>query len=154
MASDNGQASFRRGVMSLVILSLLKREDMYGYQLVQETEKSSGGRLTTQEGSLYPVLYKLLDQGYISDRKVLAGKRMTRVYYHLEPKGEERRKELVREYEEVTQGVFQIMKEGETNGNDGVCTVVSGASLVEDSGELETEEENSFLRGNPCPGLC
>ena len=52
MAVDNGQASFRRGVMSLVILSLLKREDMYGYQLVQETEKSSGGRLTTQEGSL------------------------------------------------------------------------------------------------------
>ena len=90
MAVDNGQASFRRGVMSLVILSLLKREDMYGYQLVQETEKSSGGRLTTQEGSLYPVLYKLLDQGLISDQKVQVGKRMTRVYYHLEPAGAQR----------------------------------------------------------------
>lgn len=112
MAADNGQNSFRRGVMSLVILSLLKREDMYGYQLVQETEKSSGGRLTTQEGSLYPVLYKLLDQGLISDKKVLVGKRMTRVYYHLEPSGEERLKELVREYEEVTQGVFQIIRGG------------------------------------------
>lgn len=32
MAVDNGQTSFRRGVMSLVILALLKREDMYGYQ--------------------------------------------------------------------------------------------------------------------------
>lgn len=117
MASDNGQASFRRGVMSLVILSLLKREDMYGYQLVQETEKSSGGRLTTQEGSLYPVLYKLLDQGCISDRKVLVGKRMTRVYYHLEPKGGEKLKELIREYVEVTQGVFEIIKGGESNGN-------------------------------------
>lgn len=116
MAADNGQNSFRRGVMSMVILSLLKREDMYGYQLVQETEKSSGGRLTTQEGSLYPVLYKLLDQGLISDKKVLVGKRMTRVYYHLEPSGEERLKELVREYEEVTQGVFQIIKGG---GQDG-----------------------------------
>lgn len=38
MAADNGQMSFRRGVMSLVILGLLKKEDMYGYQLVQETE--------------------------------------------------------------------------------------------------------------------
>lgn len=154
MAVDNGQASFRRGVMSLVILSLLKREDMYGYQLVQETEKSSGGRLTTQEGSLYPVLYKLLDQGYISDRKVLVGKRMTRVYYHLEPKGEEKRKELVREYEEVTMGVFQIMKGSEIHGNDSVCPAVSRADLVEDSGQLETKEENSILCGNPCPGLC
>lgn len=154
MAIDNGQNSFRRGVMSLVILSLLKREDMYGYQLVQETEKSSGGRLTTQEGSLYPVLYKLLDQGLISDYKVLVGKRMTRVYYHLEPKGDEKRKELIREYEETTQGVFQIMKESEEHGSYFACPAVSGTDLVEDSGELEAEEANSFVCGNPCLGLC
>lgn len=117
MGNDNGQASFRRGVMSLVILSILKREDMYGYQLVQETEKSSGGRLTTQEGSLYPVLYKLLDQGLISDKKVLVGKRMTRVYYHLEPAGEQRLKELIQEYEEISRGVFQIIREGGINGD-------------------------------------
>ena len=76
---------FQRGVMALILLSLLRREDMYGYQLVQETERRSGGRLKTQEGSLYPVLYRLQEQGLISDRRVLVGKRMTRVYYHLEP---------------------------------------------------------------------
>lgn len=113
---DTSQNSFRRGVISLVILSLLKREDMYGYQLVQETERSSGGRITTQEGSLYPVLYKLVDQGLISDRKVQVGKRMTRVYYHLEPAGEQRQRELAQEYEEVAQGVFQIMKGGDNHG--------------------------------------
>ncbi len=107
---DTGQSSFRRGVMSLVILALLKKEDMYGYQLVQETAASSGGRLSTQEGSLYPVLYKLVDQGLISDRKVQVGKRMTRVYYHLEPAGEKKLEELTREYEEVTSGVMQIIR--------------------------------------------
>lgn len=111
MPPDNGQNSFRRGVMSLVILALLKREDMYGYQLVQETLRSSGGRITTQEGSLYPVLYKLLDQGLISDRKILVGKRMTRVYYHLEPEGEARLQELIREYEEITQGIHMLIGE-------------------------------------------
>ncbi len=110
MVMDSGQSSFRRGIMSLVILTLLKREDMYGYQLVQETERSSGGRITTQEGSLYPVLYKLVDQGLISDRKVQVGKRMTRIYYHLEPAGEERQRELVREYEEITKGVMDIIR--------------------------------------------
>lgn len=110
MRQENVQVGFRRGVMSLVVLALLKREDMYGYQLVQETERLSGGRLTTQEGSLYPVLYKLVDQGLISDRKVSVGKRMTRVYYHLEPAGEQRLGELIQEYEDVTQGVFQIIK--------------------------------------------
>lgn len=111
MAADNAQASFRRGVMSLVILALLKREDMYGYQLVQETSLSSGGRISTQEGSLYPVLYRLLDQGLISDRKVQVGKRMTRIYYHLEPAGEVRLTELISEYQEITQGVLQIIRE-------------------------------------------
>lgn len=116
MATDNSQTSFRRGVMSLVILTLLKREDMYGYQLVQETSRTSGERLTTQEGSLYPVLYRLVDQGLISDRKVQVGKRMTRVYYHLEPAGEQRQEELRQEYEEVTSGVFQIIQEADNHG--------------------------------------
>ena len=111
MAQDNGQNSFRRGVMSLVILALLKREDMYGYQLVQETLNISGGRIMTQEGSLYPVLYKLQDQGYISDRKVQVGKRMTRIYYHLEPAGENRLRELIQEYTQITQGLRLIVGE-------------------------------------------
>lgn len=102
MAVDSAQSSFRRGVMSLVILALLKREDMYGYQLVQEIERSSSGKLSTQEGSLYPVLYKLQEQGLISDKRVLVGKRMTRIYYHLEPAGAIRLQELVQEYEDVT----------------------------------------------------
>ena len=110
MGADNSQSSFRRGVMSLVLLGLLKKEDMYGYQLVQEIERLSGGRIVTQEGSLYPVLYKLQDQGYVSDRRVKVGKRMMRVYYHLEPAGEVRFLELLREYEELTCGVFMIVK--------------------------------------------
>ena len=37
MAPDHEKNSFRRGVMALVILGLLEKENMYGYQLVQET---------------------------------------------------------------------------------------------------------------------
>ena len=80
----------------------------------RRTARSSGGRLTTQEGSLYPVLYKLQEQGLISDRKVQVGKRMTRVYYHLEPAGEARLQELTQEYRRITQGVFQIIQEVES----------------------------------------
>lgn len=111
MALDHGQNSFRRGVMSLVILALLRKEDMYGYQLVQETARRSGQRIITQEGSLYPVLYKLLEQKLISDKKVQVGKRMTRIYYHLEPAGEERLRELIQEYEEISQGMRMILEE-------------------------------------------
>ena len=97
--------------MPIVILALLKREDMYGYQLVQETIQCSGGRIITQEGSLYPVLYKLLDMGYISDQKVQVGKRMTRIYYHLEPAGEAHLQELMAEYTAIAEGINLILGE-------------------------------------------
>ncbi len=151
MAADN---SFRRGVMSMVILSLLKREDMYGYQLVQETEKQSGGRLTTQEGSLYPVLYKLLEQKLISDRKVLVGKRMTRVYYHLEPAGEARLEELVQEYEEVTRSVLQIIKGDDSLDACPAYGTVSVGNLVDDTVQRNTEETDPAQGGSLRPGLC
>lgn len=118
-APDSSQGTFRRGIMALVLLALLQKEDMYGYQLVQETERRSGGRIVTQEGSLYPVLYKLLDQGLISDRRVQVGKRMTRVYYHLEPAGEERLAQMLQEYRNITDGVFMIAKgEMQDDGNE------------------------------------
>ncbi len=107
------RTGFQRGVMSMIILSLLAKEDMYGYQLVQETDRLSGGAVVTQEGSLYPVLYKLQEQGYISDRKILVGKRMTRVYYHIEDEGLQHLRDLIQDYEKVTQGIYQIIK-GET----------------------------------------
>ena len=113
MAPNTEQNAFRRGIMSLVILSLLRKEDMYGYQLVQETKNLSGGRIVTQEGSLYPVLYKLQEKGHISDRKVLVGKRMTRVYYHLEPSGLDYWHTLMEEYNAISTGLSMIVKETE-----------------------------------------
>lgn len=110
MAADHGQNSFRRGVLSLVILALLKKEDMYGYQLVQETINFSGGRIVTQEGSLYPVLYKLQEQGLISANKVQVGKRMTRIYYHIEPQGEQMLHQLIEEYDNITKGIHMILE--------------------------------------------
>lgn len=103
--------SFRRGIMSLVLLSLLQKEDLYGYQLVQRIKQLSGGRIVTQEGSLYPVLYKLQEKGCISDRKVLVGKRMTRVYYHLEPEGVAYLQTLKEDYMSISTGVAMIIKE-------------------------------------------
>ena len=91
---------------------------MYGYQIVQEIAQRSAGAILTQEGSLYPVLYKLLDQQLISDKKVLVGKRMTRVYYHLEDAGKVQLQRLIQEYEAVTQGVFLIIH-GENRENEG-----------------------------------
>lgn len=97
--------------MSLVALLLLSKGDMYGYQIVQETYNLSNGNIITQEGSLYPVLYKLVEDGYISDRKVKVGKRMTRVYYHIEPSGIAHMNRLLEDYYAISDGIRLIRKE-------------------------------------------
>lgn len=106
---EYGPSNFQRGIASLMILSLLKREDMYGYQLVLESERISGGRILTQEGSLYPILYKLIEQGCITDRREQVGQRMRRVYYHLEPAGETKLQELIQDYTSMVDAMFHII---------------------------------------------
>ncbi len=110
MKNQENQVNFQRGVASLVLLGLLKQSDMYGYQLTQEMERQSFGALSMQEGALYPVLYKLQDAGYVSAEKVLVGKRMTRVYYHLEPEGLEYLERLSEDYKAVANGVLRIVE--------------------------------------------
>lgn len=115
MEHNESSVNFQRGVASLVLLGLLRQEDMYGYQLTQEMERQSSGALCMQEGALYPVLYKLQDAGYISSERVLVGKRMTRVYYHLEPAGLAYLERLTADYKAVVNGVLQIV-EGKNHG--------------------------------------
>ena len=80
--------------------------------VVQELEQQSGGAILMREGSLYPVLYRLLDAGYISDQKVQVGRRMTRVYYHIEPAGAKHLQRLIVEYKAMTDGVLRIIGGG------------------------------------------
>lgn len=102
--------SFKKGSMELLILSLLNKEDHYGYEITQSIEKLSNGIIKVTEGALYPTLYKLSEKGYITDQKRLVGKRLTRVYYHIEPKGIAYFKELLHDYYEVHEGIQNILK--------------------------------------------
>jgi len=92
--SDN----FKKGSVEMLVLLLLTEEDLYGYQISQLIEERSNDRLKIPEGSLYPCFYKLVEKGYISDTKKQVGKRLTRVYYHLEPSGLKRLQDLTKEY--------------------------------------------------------
>lgn len=82
---------------------------MYGYQIVNEISTASSDLVTSQEGTIYPVLYKLEGRSFISGKRVQTGKRMVRIYYHLEPAGEAYLEKLVAEFKTVTKGVLQII---------------------------------------------
>lgn len=107
--ADFEPINFKRGFLPLIILSLLSQEDMYGYQLVQEIARQSEGKFLTKEGSLYPVLYKLLEGEFISSYEVKAGIRMKHIFYHIEERGKEYLAFLKEQYVEVTSGIQSIL---------------------------------------------
>lgn len=105
----------KKAVIELLILKLLAENDMYGYQITQEFKKRSAGKLTLLEGSMYPILYRLTDSGCISSYEKKVGKRLSRVYYHLEAEGSAHLKTLMEEYQEAINVVTFLLtsKEGD-----------------------------------------
>ena len=93
----------------LVLHILNKKGDCYGYELGQIIRDITNEYLSFPEGSMYPVLYKMIDNGYIVDYKKQVGKRMTRVYYHIEPSGQDRLEELTQECLKTTQSIKSIL---------------------------------------------
>lgn len=119
MSADNFKNNFKKGVTAMLILTFLQEEDMYGYQISQTMIERSDGEFSIPEGSLYPALYKLIDKGYISDHKERVGKRLTRVYYHLEESGREHLKQLRSDYIIVKSNIEKILsRSGENMIND------------------------------------
>lgn len=101
--------SFKRGTVDLVVLSVLCEKDMYGYEIVKAVQDKSGGNFDLPLGTLYPVLYRFLENGYLSDRDEIVNKRL-RKYYHLEESGKEYYRRLLNEYRKISAGVDLIVE--------------------------------------------
>ena len=56
----------KKGVLEMLVLQLICREATYGYELLSRLKNGSGGMFTLKEGTLYPILYRLEDEGMIA----------------------------------------------------------------------------------------
>lgn len=75
------EAAARKGSAELLILSALEDGQLHGYDIAREIGRRSGGLLTFHVASLYPLLYKLEDRGWIAGRWVeKTGQRRRRCY--------------------------------------------------------------------------
>ena len=75
------------GSMGMLVMKLLERGDMYGYQMIDELRRRSDDTFHLKAGSLYPLLHGLEEKGYVTayEREASAGK--ARRYYHLTTAG-------------------------------------------------------------------
>lgn len=102
--------SFLNGVPELVILQLLARREMYGYEVVKAIQTSSREAFSFGEGSVYPVLHQLEAQKLLKSRRTEVNGR-SRFYYSLTPSGGKRLEKLTQQWAEVSNGVASILGE-------------------------------------------
>lgn len=109
MLNEKEMSEFKRGPLQMLVLFLLKDEDMYGYSITQEIKRRSQGDFPVAESVLYIVLYRLEQKGYVSKRKE-EGVRKARVFYHLESAGQAFLDDLLEAYGAVSRGVDRVLK--------------------------------------------
>lgn len=83
---------------SLMLLKLLEKQEMYGYQMIKELEVRSERVFQLKEGTLYPILHALEQQGAVESFEKIAENGRMRKYYRLMPDGEELLKKKVEEW--------------------------------------------------------
>lgn len=71
---------------------------MYGYEISQMVKEQTEGEIQLPEGSLYPILHKMAEEGLVKMEKEAIGKRVRR-YYSLTKTGNSEAKFKVEEFE-------------------------------------------------------
>jgi PadR family transcriptional regulator, regulatory protein PadR len=106
--SRKSNPSFVNGVPELLVLQLLARREMYGYEVVKAIQTTSREAFNFGEGSIYPVLHQLEGQKLLKSRRAEVDGR-SRLYYALTPAGRKRLEALAKQWSEVTAGVANFL---------------------------------------------
>jgi len=83
------ESQLLKGIAPVVVLQILSRGEMYGYELTEAIESRSDEILTLGKGTLYPLLYNLEAKKLISARVETTKSGRKRRYYSITGKGKE-----------------------------------------------------------------
>lgn len=108
---DKYERQMKKGVLDMLVLRLLSEEEKYGYQLISELQEKSHGVFELKEGTLYPVLYRLEEEGQIEGQwSQPEGKQVPRKYYKITEKGRRDMETIIGVWEQISDGIRCIME--------------------------------------------
>lgn len=94
-------------------MAMLDSAPRYGYDLLSTMGERTDGLLEIKEGTLYPVLHRLEDGGYVTSTWDVVERGAPRKYYRLTPSGRARYKALKNEWQKLSVGISRLLKGGE-----------------------------------------
>ena len=101
---------FLKGSISLLLLHLLSRGEMYGYEILQEASRRSANAFEFKEGTLYPALHQLEKRGEIKSEWRTAENGRERKYYSLTPKGRKTAANYEKQWQHLTGAIMAILE--------------------------------------------
>jgi len=101
-----------KGSTEHLILSLIGQERMYGYKLIKEMNRRSHGYFQFREGTLYPALHRLENEGLIEGKWERLSTGQERRYYYLTGRGRRALSEKRDQWRNFAAAVNLIVEQG------------------------------------------
>ncbi len=97
-----------KGTHEIIVLELLSRKDMHGYELIQEMELVSGKAFSMSQGSLYPLLHVMESKNHIDSYETTVNGRKRR-YYRLTEEGRSVLAHKKQQWEDLVNAMERIL---------------------------------------------
>ncbi len=116
MNIDDWKSQIKRGTLEYCILLMIAQKPTYGYELINNLDKYP--MIATKENTMYPLLRRLLKEGYISSEwKEVSEGVPPRKYYNITDLGKEYLDEMSAEWENLAFSISEI-KKGNAYGSE------------------------------------
>ncbi len=115
MDIQNTQSQMRKGVLEFCILSIIRQGEVYPSDIV---EKMKAANLQILEGTLYPLLTRLKNAGYLTYRWVESASGPPRKYFVMTDQGLSFYEELERTWKELADAVHTLTLPTDTTNNN------------------------------------
>lgn len=99
-----------KGSIGMLLLSILSKQDMYGYQMIKELESRSENVFTLKEGTLYPLLHTLEKNGFLEAYWQNQENGRKRKYYSITENGREELEKQTQEWFTFSKAVTQVVR--------------------------------------------
>jgi transcriptional regulator len=101
-----------QGTLDMLILKTLALEPMHGWGVSQRIQQISSGVLNINQGSLYPALYRLEDQGWIESEWGSSDNNRQAKYYKLTRAGRKQLDEETANWQRLSAAIEQVLQAG------------------------------------------
>ena len=98
-------SQLKRGTLEMCVLAIVGSKDCYGYEIVNRISKC----MEITEGTIYPLLKRLKEQGSILSYIVESQEGPPRKYYQITQSGEVSRVEQIQQWREFSQGISNLL---------------------------------------------